>query len=374
MSLKLLKSLVESAPIYKMSLGKNARYRVEALDVGALVFQSEQKLYDAVVSGIPSEIERAGLGVKTDEYKNANAPRGAWSIWTRTIETFRDLPENALVLHWEGVEDRLHWGLVGPGPYRRERAELNDFGQDGYVFHRGLRDGWQTSSVNGVPISDIHPKARALAINLATLNSVRTDPDYFRALILDLDTSEWSQRPEWVAVARAKGWHAKPVSVLRTARRKTAVTPDVEEAADHVLREADFLDDIARMAGTAVRTAAYANGQTELRLVKAKDIGFTRAELEEEIAHLLSQQRRRCALTDHVFRPAETNPHLKLSLDRKNSSLGYVAGNLQVVTRAANFYKSASDEADWALKEDALFRMAVAIDRKRKRGAAVSEP
>ncbi len=55
-----------------------------------------------------------------------------------------------------------------------------------------------------------------------------------------------------------------------------------------------------------------------------------------------------------------------MSLDRKDSSKGYVAGNLQVVTRAANFYKSASDEADWVMKAKALEHMAAAIQRRRK--------
>jgi hypothetical protein len=366
MSLKAIKTLIQTAPIYKMSLGKNARYRQEAIERGALVFQSEQRLYDAVVLGAQDGIEQAALLVKTDEYPKANAPRGAWSLWVRTIKTFRELPENALVLHWEANEDRLHWGLVGPNPFTRERAERNDFGQDGYIFHRALRGGWKTGSVHDVPISNIHPSARPLAINMATLNSVQTDPDYFRALILDQDTSLWTDRAEWAGVARAKGWHPKSVGALREARRQRAVTPDVEEAAEHVLSEAAFFEDIARMADTAVRTAAYANGQTVLRTVKAKEIGFTRAELEEEIAVLLAEQENRCALTGHGFRRGETNPHLKLSLDRKDSSLGYVSGNLQVVTRAANFYKSASDAADWALKEDALFRMAVAIQKRRK--------
>ncbi len=55
-----------------------------------------------------------------------------------------------------------------------------------------------------------------------------------------------------------------------------------------------------------------------------------------------------------------------MSLDRKDSSKGYEPGNLQVVTRAANFYKSASDDADWALKAAALEQMAIAIQAKRK--------
>jgi hypothetical protein len=366
MSLKLIKGLIETAPVFKMSLGKNARYRGEAMNRRTLVFQSEHRLYDSVAAGAEAEIERAALQVKTEDYPNANAPRGAWSVWARTIRTFRELPENALILHWEADEDRLHWGLVGSETFKQDRMERNEFGQDGYIFHRTLRHGWSTTSVHGVPISNIHPNARPLAINMATLNAVKTDPDYFRALILDEDTTAWTKRPEWTTVARTKGWQPKPVSAVRSARRERSVTSEIEEAAEHLFRETTFLGDISRMADTALRTAAYANGQTVLHTVKVKDIGFTRRELEDEIAHLLAQQKNMCALTGHVFRPNEANPHLKLSLDRKDSSLGYVPGNLQIVTRAANFYKSASDSADWALKEDALYRMAVSISRRRK--------
>ncbi len=366
MSLKTLKVLIETAPVYKMSLGKDARYRAEALRAGTLVFQSERALYDAVISGSPDSIAKAGATVKAELYPNANAPDRAWGVWVRTIETFRALPEQALILHWEANEDRLQWGVVGSSPFHKARDERNEFGQDGYIFHRPLRDGWHTQSVNDVPISNIHPSARSLAINMATLNFVQTDADYFRALILDQDTSAWTDRPTWRSLARAKGWHPKRQPEIRALRRAKAVTPEVVEAASQVFDEVKLLAEIVRMAKTAVHTAAYANGQTEIRTVKAKDIGFSRAELEEEIAFLLNQQGRRCALTGFAFRQGETNPHLKLSLDRKDSSLGYVPDNLQIVTRAANFYKSASNAADWQLKEEALYRMAIAINQRRK--------
>ncbi len=41
-------------------------------------------------------------------------------------------------------------------------------------------------------------------------------------------------------------------------------------------------------------------------------------------------------------------------------------GNLQVVTRAANVYESASDEADWAMKAEAMTAMAMAMQDRRK--------
>lgn len=120
------------------------------------------------------------------------------------------------------------------------------------------------------------------------------------------------------------------------------------------------------MAGTAVSTARNANGQLVLTTVKPKDISFTRAELEDEIADLLGLQKGICRLTGFAFVKRHPNPHLRPSLDRIESALGHVRGNLQVVTRAANFYKSASDMADWKLKEEALLKMA---DRLRSRQA-----
>ena len=97
-----------------------------------------------------------------------------------------------------------------------------------------------------------------------------------------------------------------------------------------------------------------------------KEIGFSRAELEAEIAALLARQHRRCALISHLFKAGDPNPHLRASLDRIDSGRGYVAGNLQVVTRAANFFKSASDAEDWALKAKAMEKMAFAMQQARK--------
>jgi len=371
MSLKRLKTLIDTAPIYKMSLGKRARYRTEALAVGALVFQSEQRLHDAVVTGSAADIASAASMVKADRYPNANAPENAWAVWVRTIRTFHELPAGALILHWEGNEDRLHWGVVDDAPFIQVRTERNEFAQHGYIFHRRLRDGWRTSSIHGVPISNIHPHARRFAVNMATLNFVQSNCDYFRALILDGPTDKWTRQPDWAAAACSTGWHPKPVGTLRAALRARTITADVVQAVEQVFTEIELFAEVTRMTGTALHTAAYANGQTELRVVKAKSIGFTRAELEEEIAELLRRQANRCALTGFSFRSGEANPHLKMSLDRKDSRLGYIAGNLQVVTRAANFYKSASDDADWAQKADALHRMAVALQRLRK---AAEEP
>lgn len=354
-----VRAILRDAPIYKMSLGKSARYRAEALENAVLVFQSEITFYDAVIRGDDEAIAAAGKAIRHENYPGGGAPPNAYGIWRRSIETFRGLPPRSIILHWEADLDHLHWAISGP-EFSVIRSEKSDFGQLGYIFHRTLEHGWKRTSVGGVPLSNIHPSARNLAINQATLNRVQTDGDYFRALILDQGTDLWEARPSWREEARKANWHPKPRQRLLVERRGRELTPLVVETADH------FFDEARRMAATAAQTAAYANGQTVLTTVKVKDIGFTREELQEEILDLFKAQNYRCALTDYDFKRPSRNPHLRPSLDRKNSSLGYVPGNLQIVTRAANFFKSASDDADWLLKADALERMAVAIQQRRK--------
>jgi len=352
-----LREVVRSAPVYKMSLGKGARYREEALASGTLIFQSEMRLFDAVMGGDELAIAAAGRLIRNSTYPQGDAKAGAVDVWARSIRTFTTLPRHTLVIHWETSMDRLQWGLSGDH-YEVIRTEANEFGQVGYIFHRPLIGGWRSNSIGGVPLSNIHPEARSLAINQATINAVQTDTDYFRALILDEPTLEWEVRKTWLEEAGRAGWHAKPRADLHQAKRRKRVTVDVIDVADQ------FEADIARMAAMAVKTALNANGQIVLTTIKAKDIGFTRQELEDEIADLFRLQNGTCQLTGYTFRQQHPNPHLRPSLDRIDSSKGYVPGNLQVVARAANFYKSASDEFDWKLKEEALLRMAASLRRR----------
>jgi hypothetical protein len=354
-----LRKLIQAAEVYKMSLGRGAALRAEALAKNALVFASDKDFYNAVVAADEVAISRTGKALRSQDYPNANAPDAAIAVWRRSIETISSLPRGTLVLHWEGGLDHLRWGISDES-FVVDREQTNEFGQRDYVFHRRFLHGWRNTSIGKVPLSNIHPKARDLAINLATINRVQSHADYFRALILDQPSSDWESLPDWQAKAKEARWYPKPRTVLLAHRRAESITPQIEEAADYVISE------VARMASTALHTAAYANGQTVLTVVKNKDIAFTKEELQDEIASLLEEQHQCCALTGYKFRSTATNIHLKMSLDRKDSSQGYVPGNLQVVTRAANFYKSASDEADWALKANALEHMAIAIQAKRK--------
>ena len=94
-----LREFVRKAELYKMSLGKTARYRAEALAGGVLVFQSETRFYDAVVANDLTLIRTAGLAIRNTEHPRGGAPDRAFAIWRRSIDTFRTLPGHSVVLH-----------------------------------------------------------------------------------------------------------------------------------------------------------------------------------------------------------------------------------------------------------------------------------
>ena len=353
-----LRGIIDGAPIFKMSLGKNARFRAEAIEKRSLIFSSELLFYRAVQDKDESEVERYGALVKSEQYPKAGAGVAAIRVWEGSIHTFESLPDPSLVIHWEADEDHLHWG-ISSSEIVSLRMEKNEYNQNVIVLGRPLIHGWQKTSLGGVPLSNIHPNARNLSINQATINRVVTDPDFFRAIILDRPTGYWESLPKWLDLAKKSGWKPKAQDKIYSSQRARRITGNVVEIVNQ------FEEDIARMASTAVHTAMYANGQYILKKIKDKDISFSRDELEEEVAFLLKESGETCALTGYKFHQNHPNKHLRPSLDRIDSSKGYISGNLQIVTRAANFFKSASDLDDWKLKEKAMIQMAISIQRRR---------
>jgi hypothetical protein len=99
---------------------------------------------------------------------------------------------------------------------------------------------------------------------------------------------------------------------------------------------------IRMMANHAEQAAHNANGQTVLRTVevKTKKLGMLSPELENYIGALLDQQNNKCALTGISLQFDGADKNLLPSLDRINSEGDYVKGNLQVVCRFTNFWKS----------------------------------
>ncbi len=100
---------------------------------------------------------------------------------------------------------------------------------------------------------------------------------------------------------------------------------------------------------TVENTVKNSNGQIVPRILKNKELRLTADELEKLLGSLLDRQKNLCALTDIPFRfeGPEEDANLLPSVDRINSDGHYEEGNLHVVCRFINFWKSDSDNAEF---------------------------
>jgi len=191
-----------------------------------------------------------------------------------------------------------------------------------YLYHKRC-SGWSDRNKKGALLGwdGLHARAKEFLFTEGTFQKVSDDhADYARALIAGDDLSPWHSRPEW----KAKAENAKraPVTYF-DARRKT----------------------IVRMAAAAISVVAQ-SGDIALSVKKNKEFGFRdQFELEKYIDELLLAQDGLCALTGlrMVFDGDDGDQDLCCSLDRIDSNGHYERGNLQIVCKFANRWKSASD-------------------------------
>ncbi|MCU0839489.1 MAG: hypothetical protein MUE49_12330 [Rhodospirillales bacterium] len=96
-------------------------------------------------------------------------------------------------------------------------------------------------------------------------------------------------------------------------------------------------------------TVRNANGQTVLSTVKNKELRMTALELEQLLTSLLNTQGNRCALTGipFIFHKTDGDKNLLPSVDRIDSNGHYEEGNIQVVCRFINFWKSDTDNEEF---------------------------
>ncbi|WP_198670711.1 hypothetical protein [Oceanicella sp. SM1341] len=97
------------------------------------------------------------------------------------------------------------------------------------------------------------------------------------------------------------------------------------------------------------KTVFNSNGQVVPTTVKNKELHMSDAELDKLIRDLLTIQEDRCAITGlpFQFRGAQTDDNMLPSLDRIDSNGHYAKENLQLVCRFINFWKQASDDAEF---------------------------
>lgn len=106
---------------------------------------------------------------------------------------------------------------------------------------------------------------------------------------------------------------------------------------------------IIEMRYTVENTVRYSNGQLVQRTVKNKELRMTPMEFEQHVAMLLDRQENRCAMTgiQLQYHGNVTDKNLSPSLDRIDSNGHYEIGNLQVVCRFINFWKSDTDNEEF---------------------------
>jgi hypothetical protein len=198
----------------------------------------------------------------------------------------------------------------------------------GIYYYRKPARPWSNQNKIGQTLEwrAIHPKAPDFLITEATLQRLSEDyAGYAMALIKGNDLSAWHEQPEWRE--KTDGGSRKQPGVILNARQRTFAT----------------------MALSARDTAAVSNGQQVLKKVKEKDFRFSSAvELENYISDLFDAQEGLCAVTGLKLNFAgEGDPQLCCSLDRIDSGGHYETGNLQVVCRFINFWKSDADDTEF---------------------------
>lgn len=110
------------------------------------------------------------------------------------------------------------------------------------------------------------------------------------------------------------------------------------------------------MANQAEQTARQSYGQTVERIVKNKDLKLSKEALILHLNELLDETGNRCAITGLALQFEGSDDQLRPSLDRIDSNGHYEAGNLQVVARFINFWKSDTVDTE--------FRRLIAIVRR----------
>ncbi|WP_405402746.1 hypothetical protein [Paracoccus sp. Ld10] len=109
------------------------------------------------------------------------------------------------------------------------------------------------------------------------------------------------------------------------------------------------------MANQAEQTASQSYGQIVERIVKNKDLRLSKEALMLHLNELLDETGNRCAITGLTLQFEGSDNQLQPSLDRIDSHGHYEIGNLQIVARFINFWKSAT--------KDTEFRRLIAIVR-----------
>lgn len=271
--------------------------------------------------------------VKEKTAAGAVPPRSTASRWFNLMSIVSETSGD-IWIHRDG--ERLWWttSRSDPPTYAPQKEPVGRK-RDLIVCHKPC-DPWSDISRTGQPLlwRGLHPKARDFLSTEATLQQLSEDyAAYALALVNGDDLERWHSQPHW----KAK---------LEAAASKAGLGTSYDAARIAIFREA-----AERMAETAIKTVATANGQQVVRTLKNKEFRFnSQAALEEHMMELLKLQDGLCALSGLPLHKDEKTGDKQFfcSLDRIDSNGHYEAENLQIVCRFVNRWKGVDDNAEFA--------------------------
>jgi hypothetical protein len=201
-------------------------------------------------------------------------------------------------------------------------------GAPNVYFYRKPALPWSNRNKLGQHLNwqGIHPKAPDFLITEATLQQLGEDyAGYAISLIEGKNLKSWHERTDW------KG-------KTQTGSRRNPST-------SYNSKQLTF----SNMANNAWDTSRSSNGQQALRTIKNKNFMFMdRSDLERYIRDLFDSQEGLCALTGLSLQFLDgDDSSLICSLDRIDSQSHYERGNLQIVCRFVNSWKSDTEDNEF---------------------------
>lgn len=195
-----------------------------------------------------------------------------------------------------------------------------------YVCHKSC-EPWSSKNKAGNRLewTGLHPRAREFLFTEGTLQQLSDDnAAYARALIDADDLNVWHSRSDWKEKSLTVG---NGPGTAYNARQKS----------------------VWEIANQVVSTADNSKGQKALTTIKNKELRMSKEELIQYVNSLIDSQDGLCALTGikFQFRGEHDDDDLLCSLDRIDSDGHYEKGNLQVVCRFINRWKSNDDNANF---------------------------
>ena len=298
----------------------------ECLRRSAVATYESQEAYDAYRVGdkaryialCKTHITTSKGGVPT------TAMASGWYNWLNIVTQ----SSAEIWVHIDG--ERLWWTVTSGKPAEVESLPgtpaASPYGEAIGVFKPAAT--WSCEDQTGRYLSwlDIHPRAKNFLRVWSTRRTLSGDSlRYLVSLLAGADLDEWHMRDDW--------------REARFQDDKTTVT-----------RKMRINATVKRMAATALATTLGARGQQELRIVKRKDFLFESLEhLGEYLYVKLHEQKGLCAISglELHYDGLHTDSQMLCSLDRIDSSLHYAPGNVQIVCRFINRWKSDEEPSEF---------------------------